>query len=81
MIQILVVFLEVDLRYPNNIEEKKIFHYVPKNFISKDKYNDYMKKIEPKNYTKDKIIIFDWTDKKNIWFIIGCQKFMLDMVW
>ena len=47
-------FLEVDLRYRNNIEEKTInFPFAPENkVIPKDKYNDYMKYIQPKNYTK-----------------------------
>ena len=59
-------FLEVDLKYPVNIKEKtKNFPFCPENKkIDPDKYNDYMKKIKPKNYTKSKKLIFDWTDKK-----------------
>ena len=59
-------FLEVDLKYPDNIEEKtKNFPFCPENKkIDPDKYNDYMKKIKPKNYTKSKKLICDWTDKK-----------------
>ena len=59
-------FIEVDLRYPDNIKEKtKNFPFCPENKIFlKDTYNDYMKKIKPKNYTKAKKLICDWTDKK-----------------
>ena len=59
-------FLEVDLKYRDNIKEKtKNFPFCPKNKkIDPDKYNDYMKKIKPKNYTKSKKLICDWTDKK-----------------
>ena len=60
-------FLEVDLKYPDNIKEKtKHFPFCPENKkIDPDKYNDYMNKIKPKNYTKSKKLICDWTDKKN----------------
>ena len=59
-------FLEVDLKYPDNIKEKtKHFPFCPENKkIDPDKYNDYMRKIKPKNYTKSKKLICDWTDKK-----------------
>ena len=59
-------FLEVDLKYPDNIKEKtKHFPFCPDNKkINPDKYNDYMKKIKPKKYTKSKKLICDWTDKK-----------------
>ena len=59
-------FLEVDLKYPDSIKEKtKHFPFCPENKkIDPDKYNDYMKKIKPKNYTKSKKLICDWTDKK-----------------
>ena len=44
-------FIEVNLRYPDNIKEKtKKFPFCPQNkIIDKDKYNDYMKEIKPKN--------------------------------
>ena len=60
-------FVEVDSRYPDIKKEKtKIFPFAPENeIIHKVKYNDYMKKIKPKTFTKAKKIIFDWTDKKN----------------
>ena len=59
-------FLKVDLKYPDNKKEKtKHFPFCPKNRkINPDKYNDYMNKIKPKNYTKSKKLICDWTDKK-----------------
>ena len=62
----IVYFLEVDLRYPDDIKEKtKNFPFCPDNkVILKDKYNDYMKKTKPKNYTKARNLS-DWTDEKN----------------
>ena len=59
-------FLEVDLKYPDNIKQKtKYFPFCPeKKKIDPDKYNDYMNKIKPKNYTKSKKLICDWSDKK-----------------
>ena len=59
-------FIEVDIRYPDNINEKtKNFPFCPENkVILTDKYNDYMKKLQPKKYTKSKKLICDWTDKK-----------------
>ena len=62
-------FIEVDLRYPDNIKEKtKNFPFCPEiKIIHKDKYNDndYMKQIKPKKYAKSMKLICDWTDKKN----------------
>ena len=62
----IVYFLEIDLKYPDNIKEKtKHFPFCPENKkINPDKYNDYMNKIKPKNYTKSKKLICDWTDKE-----------------
>ena len=59
-------FLEVDLKYPDNKEEKtKHFPFCPENKkINPDKDNDYMNKINSKNYTKSKKLLCDWTDKK-----------------
>ena len=58
-------FLEVDLKYPEKIKEKtKKFPFCPESKkIIPDKYNNYMKKITPKNYTISKKLICDWTDK------------------
>ena len=60
-------FVEIGLRYPDDIEEKtKSFPFAPENkVIFEDKYNDSMKQIKPKNYTKSKKLICDCTDKKN----------------
>ena len=59
-------FLEVDLKYPDNIKQKtKYFPFCPENKkINPNKYNDYMKSIKPENYTKSKKLICDWSDKK-----------------
>ena len=59
-------FLEVDLKYPDNIKEKtKNFPFCPENKkIDPDKYTDYTKKIKPKNYKKSKKLICDWSDKR-----------------
>ena len=62
-------FVEVNLRYPDNIKEKiKNFPFCPENkIIHKDNNNDneYMKQTKPENYAKSKNLICDWTDKKN----------------
>ena len=60
-------FLDVDLTYPVNVKEKtKNFLLCPQNkIIPRDKYNEYMKKIKAKTYTKAKKLNFDWSDKKN----------------
>ena len=60
-------FLELDLKYPDNIKQKtKYFPFCPENKkINPDKYNEYMNSIKPENYTKSKKLICDWTDKKN----------------
>ena len=49
-------FLEVDLKYPDNIKQKtKYFPFCPGNKkINPNKYNEYMKSIKPENYTKSK---------------------------
>ena len=59
-------FLEVDLKYPDDIKQKtKYFPFCPENKkINPNKYNEYMKSIKPENYTKSKELICDWTDKK-----------------
>ena len=59
-------FIEVDLKYPNNLKEKtKSFPFCPENkLIPKDKYNEYWNKIKPKKYTESKKLICDWTVKK-----------------
>ena len=59
-------FLEVDLKYPDNIKQKtKYFPFCPENKkINPKKFNKYMDKIKPETYTNSKKLICDWTDKK-----------------
>ena len=59
-------FLEVDLKYPDNVKQKtKYFPFCPENKkIDPNKYNKYMKSIIPEKYIKSKKLISDWTDKK-----------------
>ena len=61
-------FNELDLRYPDNTKDKtKKFPFCLENkIIRTNEYNNYMKKIKPKNYTKTKNLICDWTDKKKV---------------
>ena len=58
--------IEVDLKYPDIIKKKtKNFPFCPENQkINLKKYNDYMNTIKPKNYTKSKKLICDWSDKE-----------------
>ena len=60
-------FLEVDLKYSDNIKQKtRYFPFCPENKkINPDKYNEYKNSIKPENYVKSKKLICDWTDKKN----------------
>ena len=60
-------FIEVDLNYSGNIKERtKNFLFASENkFTPKAKYNDYMNKIKPRNYTKAKKSKCVWSDKKN----------------
>ena len=59
-------FLEVDLKYPDDMKEKtRYFPFSPENKkINPNKYNEYMNSIKPENYTKSKKLICDWTDEK-----------------
>ena len=47
-------FVEVDLKYPDNLKEKtKHFAFAPLNKkISPDDFSDYMKTIKPDTYTQ-----------------------------
>ena len=60
-------FLEVDLKYSDNIKEKtKNFPLAPENKKnSADDFSDYMKEIIPDTYTQNKKMICDWSDKKS----------------
>ena len=74
-------FIEGDLKYPHNTKEKtKIFPFYPENkILPKDQYNDFMKKMKAKNYTRAENVICDWTDKmtylihyRNFIFYVRC---------
>ena len=60
-------FIEVDLKYPDNIKEKtKHFPFSPKNKkIILMIFSDYMREIKPDTYTQTKELICDWSDKPN----------------
>ena len=60
-------FVEVDLKYPDNIKQKtKNFPFASVNKkINPDNYHDYMKEIKPDTYIHSSKLICDWSDKKN----------------
>ena len=60
-------FVEVDLKYPDNIKEKtKNFPFAPVNKKNdRESFSEYMKEIIPDTYTQTKKLICDWSDKKN----------------
>ena len=60
-------FIEVDLKYPDNIKEKtKHFPFAPLNRkINPDNFSGYIKKIKPDTYNQTRKLICDWSDKKN----------------
>ena len=60
-------FIEIDLKYPDNIKEKtKNFPFAPENKkINPNNFNDYMKEIKPDTYIQTSKLICDWSDKKN----------------
>ena len=60
-------FVEVDLKYPDNIKEKtKNYPFAPVNEkVNPDNFSDYMKSIKPKTYTQTKKLACDWSDKEN----------------
>ena len=67
-------FIEVDLNYSDIIKEKtKQFPFAPVNKkINPEDFSDYLRTIKPDTYTQTEKLICDWSDKKIIWFIIGC---------
>ena len=67
-------FLEVDLDYPDNIKEKtKNLPFAPVNKkTDTDDFSNYMKEIIPDTHTQNEKLICDWSNKKTIWFNIGC---------
>ena len=60
-------FIEVDLKYPDNIKERiKNLPFAPVNKkINPDNFNDYMKEIRPDTYVQSSKLICQWSDKKN----------------
>ena len=60
-------FVEVDLKYPDNIKQKtKNLPFAPVNKkVNPDKFNDYMESIKPDTYVQSSKLICDWSDKKN----------------
>ena len=60
-------FVEVDLKYSDNIKEKtKNIPFAPVNKkINPDDFNDYMKTSKPDTYTQTSKLIYGWSDKKN----------------
>ena len=60
-------FVEVDLKYSDNIKEKtKNFPFAPENKkIIPDNFSDYMEEIKPDTYIQTSKLICDWSDKKN----------------
>ena len=73
------VFVEVDLKYPDEIEQKtKNFPFYPENKIApQDKFTDYMKQHKQDSYTKWKKLICDWSDKKKYLIHYRMLKFYL----
>ena len=67
-------FVEVDLKYPDELKEKtKNFSFAPENKrIDSDNSIPYMKEYKPITYTQKKKILCDWTDKKAFFLIRGC---------
>ena len=76
-------FIEVGLKYPDNIKEKtKHFPFAPVNKkIIREDFSDYMKKIKPDFYTQTKKLICDWSDKKIYLVHYRMLKFLIDMGW
>ena len=60
-------FVQVDLKYPDNIKQKTIyFPFAPENKkIDPDDFDEYMKEIKPDTYTPTKKLTCDWSDNKN----------------
>ena len=59
-------FIEVDLKYSDNIKQKtKNFPFAPVNKkIDPNDFSDYMKEIKPDTHNQTKKLICDWSDKK-----------------
>ena len=72
-------FIEVDLKYPDNIKEKtKNFPFAPMNKkINPINFNNYMKKITPDNYISTKKLLCDWSEKKIYLILYRMLKFYI----
>ena len=70
-------FIEVDLKYPDNIKEKtKNFPFAPVNKkVNPDNFFDNMKEIKPDAFIQNKKLICDWSDKENYLFHYRMLKF------
>ena len=60
-------FIEVDLKYPDNIKQKtKNLPFAPViKKVNPDNFSDYMKEIKPDTYIQTSKLICDWSNKKN----------------
>ena len=60
-------FVEVDLKYPEELKEKtKYFPFAPENkFSAQDKFTNYINQIKPDSYKQCNKLFCDWTNKKN----------------
>ena len=70
-------FVEVDLKYPDNIRQKtKFFPFAPVNKkINPGNFNDYLNEIKPNTYKQTSKLICDWSDKKNYLVFYRMLKF------
>ena len=72
-------FVEVDLKYPDNIKSKsKNFPFCPENkTINPNNFSEYMNEIKPDTYIQTKKLICDFSDKKNYLIPYRMLKFYL----
>ena len=72
-------FIEVDLKYPDNIKEKtRNFPFAPvKKKINSDGFSGYMKTIKPDTYIQTKKLIGGWSDKKMYLIHYGMLKIFI----
>ena len=70
-------FFEVDLNYPDNTKEQsKNFPFAPVNEkINPDDFSEYMKENIPDNFTQNKKLLCDWSDKINYLIDYRVSKF------
>ena len=74
-------FIEVDLKYSDNIKEKtENLPFAPVNKkINPDDFSDYMKEMKHEIFSQTKKLICDWSDKRNYLVHYRMLKFLLDM--